>query len=258
MTEWLSIADAVIAHKLTPEDGKCLEIGTWKGGWILSLLSNHSQRMGVGIDPYPNLDYIRDYFLEKCRIIAPRRVTLFDSIESFNQSTLKDLYFDVIHLDGEHSQKAIERDFLFAVNCLNKKGIIIVDDIFYHDYPGVTAGLFNQLPNSGLSPFLFSEKKLYLCRKQDYAEFYSRTRLLMDHLQVPFLEDQIITKNPGPYFQSNSINGFSLLVINTFQFNQSKLVRLLGLREKFSVKRLIISWCPPIIITKYRRWRNST
>jgi SAM-dependent methyltransferase len=256
ITEWLNIEDAVLAHRLSPIDGVALEIGTWKGGWILTLLFNGNRRRGIAIDPYPNLDYIRDVFVKNSGELFGERVKLFDSLDSFRNSVNGNQTFDIIHLDGEHSQAATEKDLNFALECLKPDGLLIVDDFFYHDFPGVTAGVFSKLPNSGLSPFLFSEKKLYLCKTSEYETYYAKVREILQSLSIAFFEDQNITGKTGPYKQSNSIYGFSLIIIDNFQLNRRKLYEHLNIKLPLELKKIITSWTPPIVMARYRRWRN--
>lgn len=253
--QWLNLEDAIFAHNLVPTGAVCLEIGVWKGGWILSLLTNEKSRSAVCVDPYPNLEYIKDIFLGLVNDKAPNRVTLISELTELDKRFV-DLKFDVVHLDGEHSQGAMAYDLLMTVPKLKDEGLLIVDDIFYHDFPGVTAALFQSLDSLNLAPFLFSRKKLYLCNIAFYPKYYRDAKALVLEMGIDFSEDQALTLSPGPYIQSNSINGFSLIIVNDSQIDLSHTRKILKIRKMWTFKEVLKQILPPFLLSLYRKSRK--
>lgn len=253
--QWLNLEDAIIAHNLVPSYAKCLEIGTWKGGWILSLLENDTTRSGVCVDPYPGLEYIREMFLTLANQKAPGRFVLYSRLEEIQIGNL-DLKFDVIHIDGVHSQDSVAHDLRFATDVLSENGMLIVDDIFYHDFPGVTAAVFQLMEALDLAPFLFSKKKLYLCNNSQHDRFYKRTKELVFEMRIKFSEDQKIVGAPGPYMQSSSINNFPLIILDEIVTDLAHTKKLLGIRMFPSAKSMAKLLLPPVFLFFYRKIRG--
>jgi len=246
INEWLPIYDAVYSHLLAPENSSVLEIGTWKGGWAISMAENDRSRRIVCVDPYPNLGSVREAFLNTAKIRANKQVTLLNSLTEVSKKDLGN--FDVIHLDGEHSQQAVETDFKITAPLLSSKGLYIIDDIFYHSFPGVTAAAFQYIDQFDLAPFLFSEKKLYLCRKSRYHDYYNSAKSMLVSIGLKFEEDQLLTGNSSSYLQRNSINGFSLLIPEMHSNPPSKFLKILGIKRKSSFKSVVFFWAPPVLI----------
>ena len=205
INEWLPIQDAVIANSLSPSHARVLEIGTWKGGWAISMAENDRLRKIYCVDPYPNLNDVRNRFLQTVSDRAPGQIVLYPDLDSVLSE--QGLVLDVIHIDGEHSQDAVYSDLTRSVSFLSPAGLLIIDDIFYHSFPGVTVAAFKAIEEFGLSPFLFTEKKLYLCHKAYYDDYYCKAKVLLDLLVLAYEEDQILTGETSSYLQRNAING---------------------------------------------------
>ena len=247
MVEWLPIQDAVISHYLAPKSSSVLEVGTWKGGWAISMAENDRKRKIVCVDPYPNLHAIREQFLVNAESRAAGQIILFDTLDEALEDP--NTNFDLIHIDGEHSQSALSRDLGKCVPRLSAGGILVIDDIFYHSFPGVTAATFSTLEVQELSAFLFSEKKLYVCQKEYYQDYYNKARILLISKFIPFEEDQLITGEKSSYLQSNSIHGFSLLIIPAGSSMSAKFFKSIGVKNKFSLKKLLKQVFPPFLIS---------
>jgi precorrin-6B methylase 2 len=254
MVEWLPIQDAVISHFLAPKNSKILEVGTWKGGWAITMAQNDRSRKIVCVDPFPNLDTIKEQFLANVETRATGQVTLFETLdEALQDSNVK---FDLIHIDGEHSQSAVARDLEKSISRLTAEGLLVIDDIFYHSFPGVTAATFSTLEAKRLSPFLFTEKKLYICHKEFYQEYYAKARTVLVAKHIPFEEDQSITQEASSYLQSNSINGFSLLIIPAGTSMTSSFFNSIGVKNKFSMKHFGKQLLPPFLISILKRTKK--
>jgi hypothetical protein len=245
INECLPIYDAIYAHILSPNLSRMLEIGTWKGGWAISMAENDDSRQIICVDPYPNLDHIREAFLQTAKNRAPNRVVLYRDV---NEALINELEsFDVIHLDGEHSQSAVEHDLRLTAPLLDLKGLYIIDDIFYHSFPGVTAAAFQYIDQLDLAPFLFSEKKLYLCRKSEYQDYYSKARKMLVVLKLEFEEDQQLTGTNSSYLQRNSINNYSILIPKVYSEPPQEFLSVLSVKRKKSLKSTLLYWSPPVL-----------
>lgn len=256
INQWLFLEDAVLAHNLIASNVKCLEIGTWKGGWILSLLVNDLTRQAVCVDPYPNLEYVRDMFIETANVRASGRFVLYSDLEQVEEYE-NDIEFAAVHIDGIHSQEAVTRDLHFAVKKLSPTGVVVVDDIFYHDFPGVTAATFQLLEVLDLAPFLFSRKKLYLCRKSQHSYYYKEAKNIVMEMKLKFSEDQTITGTSGPYVQRSSINGHSLIILDEIGVNLAHTRKILKIKINPSPKVIARLILPPILLSLYRKIRNT-
>jgi len=255
INEWLPIYDAVYSHLLSPENSAVLEIGTWKGGWAIFMAENDRSRKIVCIDPYPNLAHIKDIFLEIAQRRAKNQIVLFERVEQALAKKFQS--FDVIHLDGEHSQEAVERDLKSTAPLLNPNGLYIIDDLFYHSFPGVTAATFQFIDKLELSPFLFSEKKLYLCKKSHYEQYYTKARQMLNELELMFEEDQLLTGQTSSYLQRNSINGFSILIPKIYSSPTSEFLRNIGIKRKRSPKSIALYLAPPALVDLAKKFYLS-
>lgn len=254
INEWLPIQDAALSSYLAPEGSDVLEIGTWKGGWAISMAENDRSKKICCVDPYPNLVNVRDQFLRNVDLRAKNQIKLFSNLGELRKAEVKE--FQVIHVDGEHTQSAVERDLQQCIPLLAKNGLLIIDDIFYHSFPGVTAAAFSALSDSGLSPFMFTNKKLYVCQNSSYKEFYQRAKEALRNLSIDFEEDQRITHEASSYMQSNSLNGFSLLITTDEGRIPRKFLRAVGVSRKIDFKMIGKAVLPPFLLDTYKQMRK--
>ena len=81
----------------------------------------------------------------------------------------------MFHVDGGHLAEEALGDLRFAAGVLGEQGVIVLDDAFDMDWPGVTEGLYEFLrEESGLVPVLMGFGKLVLCpgNSRDYYVQY--------------------------------------------------------------------------------------
>jgi hypothetical protein len=79
-------------------------------------------------------------------------------------------YFAMFSVDGGHTALHTSNDFFIATKLTSSQGVIIVDDIFHPDWPGVTEGIYTAL-GSGSSPFVplfITRKKLFFCHASSW------------------------------------------------------------------------------------------
>lgn len=89
--------------------------------------------------------------------------------------------FRWLHIDGEHSGKAVRHDLGLATALLAEEGVVVVDDFFSSKYPQVTEAVFRFVFEHAdeLSPFLCGFNKTYLCRPAHVGAYL---RFIQDQL----------------------------------------------------------------------------
>jgi hypothetical protein len=254
INEWLPIQDAVISNSLTQNQAQVLEVGTWKGGWAISMAENDRSRKILCVDPYPNLEQVRDGFLRAVADRAPGQIVLFPDLDSALSE--EGLVLDVIHIDGEHSQDAVYSDLTRSIPYLMPAGLLIIDDVFYHSFPGVTAAAFRVIEQFELSPFLFTEKKLYVCHKEHYDDHYAKAKELLNLLMLEYEEDQFLTGETSSYLQRNAINGYSLLILRNNKVLSKDFYRAIKISKRFNVKEIARSVLPPLLFRSLQLLKN--
>ncbi len=174
-TEWLQRADALIAVKLLQRASemnrpRVLEIGVWKGGWTSVVLGNVAGATVVGIDPYPEgARPVRALMLKRLELLGlEERFSLHEHLDGLNQSSR----FDLIHIDGNHSEASAWEDLRRAHALLDEDGVIVVDDISHKWLPGVASATFRYCGESDLRMFMLTKAKGYLARRETAAHLY--------------------------------------------------------------------------------------
>ena len=119
-----------------------LEIGTFEGRSALFVSEFNNCKKIVCVDPY--LDYneserydfkmidVYESVNQKLKKIKDKNVELIkDTSDSFFKESR---IFKVIYLDGHHNYEYVKRDFINAMSCLEKNGILICDDFLWFKY----------------------------------------------------------------------------------------------------------------------------
>ena len=214
-TAMLPLLDAYLAMSFAEKFRTALEVGVYKGGWLFTLIDNNLNIFIVGIDPYPNLEVIKENFINEIREHKfSDRMQLYSSFNDLSNSAHKNLTYDIIHIDGEHSESQVLRDLNNALPLLDKDGLLVVDDIFYHSYPGVTASTFSFIHKNKLSPFLFTEKKMYFCYPNNYETYYKSTISFLKLSKTSY-EESLKAQFGTSYKQSNAIFGHDLIITSS-------------------------------------------
>jgi hypothetical protein len=163
--EWLSVEDSELAiHMLRLITGSAAvaEVGVWKGGWATAILQNTSRStIFLGIDPFPNASDVKQILLE--RIGSLGLGERFSLVDSFDQVPKKPL-FDLIHVDGMHTEDQVAIDLLASAARLKDDGVLVVDDYSSPWFPGVQAAMYGFLQDQDFRIFLVSPNKAYLAR----------------------------------------------------------------------------------------------
>jgi len=169
-------------------DGFFLEIGIWRGAWIISQLINSEKDYGIGIDPYKGLDRAKKVFQENLtRYELNERFSLFESAVQLKK-IFPDIRFSVCHIDGEHTEDAVSEDLKFTSENLSYDGIIIVDDYTSLEHPGIGSAVIEFLSAREFAAFMISKNKIYLCRKVFHEKTYNVTRNLLKENNFNFLD----------------------------------------------------------------------
>jgi hypothetical protein len=137
-------------------------VGVYKGAFVQTVLMNNASSHVTGIDPYPGGNEVRQ---EMLRGLSGRDLTdRFALLEEWRASP-ETARFDVMHIDGEHSEVALRHDFEEASKRIADDGMIIVDDVRHGWFPGVTAATFRFLEQSEFCLLADSGQKFYLVRE---------------------------------------------------------------------------------------------
>lgn len=83
-------------------------------------------------------------------------------------------------VDGGHTTRHLLSDLQLASKVLSPGGIVIVDDFYNADWPGVNEGVVRYLLDSpALLPFCYGDNKLYLCHRDEHSDFLDWTHSIL-------------------------------------------------------------------------------
>ncbi len=254
-TIWLDPFDAFFSINLIPAPQKSVcEIGVYKGGFLMVLLENLPHLQALAVDPYPNSENIKSIFIHNIKAKKlESRVRLLENYDS-----LSDQKFDLVHIDGEHSEVAVLSDLQFATHNLSSKGIVVIDDIWHPLFPGIVSATMKVIHQGTLAPFLISRNKMYLCKPSEYNHHYNSARSLLKLTEIPYSsgisEGSDILGSKSTYSQANSINGFNQLVVgNINKFQQSLILGLENPVKLSSAREIFKQITPPIFVKILRK-----
>lgn len=182
----------------------------------------------------------------------------FSNVElysSLNQLLIEspEMIFDMIHIDGEHSEFALLKDLDSSSRILDKGGILIIDDIWHESFPGVASAAFKFIHSSDFVPFLISGAKMYLCKEWEHKRFFESTKRILSKANLTYQTNFQKGTYGEDYQQDNSIKGYQQIVTNGGRKNLQNLLELSqpapSKRVKLlkSVEKVILFFVPPII-----------
>src|SRR5215475_10741992 len=78
-------------------------------------------------------------------------------------------------IDGSHTATHTCSDLRLAAQLIGSDGLIILDDFFNPDWPGVQEGLYRYLrdPHCDTAPFAYGNNKVFLCKGGSHAKYLS-------------------------------------------------------------------------------------
>ena len=176
--------------------GDMLEIGVYKGrSALLSALHLNPKEEFVLIDGTP---FIHEAEKSLNPILSKRGVWINKmSFEVASNDLKRAGGFRWIHIDGEHTGRAVTHDLGTTEPHLADSGILVLDDFFSPMYPQLTEAVYAWLASHRfrLSMFLCGWNKAYLCRPQS-APFYRKfiVQNLADELHQRDIHNFTITK----------------------------------------------------------------
>lgn len=228
-----------------------MEIGVWRGTWLFLASRSPEVVKAVGIDPYPGIPQVREDFLARVEASGLRdKVKLFATPGEYESiADAAGTKFDVIHVDGEHTQRAASADLNFSVRHLAEDGVIIVDDYYNLYYPGVATAVAEFLRTGEYAVFLLTQSQAYLCRATHFARWKERTAGLLRPTEL--IWGRYIGDRGGDErgMTLPTIHGHSpLLCLDAV--NDQILLRNVAWPLKARMRHLILRWLPPAI----REW----
>lgn len=212
---WLKRIDAFLCVHLLERSTadralRVLEIGVWKGGWASTILVNTPLARVTGVDPYPGeAEKVRGEMLARLETIGvAERFTLLERLDQLND----DIDFDLIHIDGDHSEASAMADIVTADALLAPLGVIVVDDISHKWLPGVASATYRYCGQSDLRMFLLTKQKGYFARSAHAAVLYRQLlNELRSHDEVN-IHTSFQELTGHPYFESPDVLGQPVLL----------------------------------------------
>lgn len=183
-------------HQAEKELGGVCEVGVHHGRlFILLALLRRQGEVAIAIDIFENqhlnIDFSgagnREKFwanVDRCVGSREEIVTLCaDSLTLSPEEVLTvadDQKIRLFSVDGGHTTQHLLNDVKLAANVLSRRGIVIVDDFYNPDWPGVNEGVIRYLSESpALSPFCYGDNKLYLCNSRDHSTMLEWTNSIL-------------------------------------------------------------------------------
>jgi SAM-dependent methyltransferase len=213
--QWLNKSDGELALFLLATQGasrrhRALEIGVWKAGWSTVLLMNNPSVQVTGLDPYPAAAKTRELAISRIR-----RLGLFERFSLHDEwnEIPSGLKFDLIHIDGKHTEPQVQEDLSQSASRLREDGVIVVDDFRHPYFPGVASALFKFVWDTDMRIFLTSSSKAYLARGDHAANLFDKlieNRDDFEHCEL-FRNHDELSQN-SRYVQETSVRGQPVLL----------------------------------------------
>ncbi len=260
VSDYLDPYDAFLSQKLVlGEPTFVCEIGVYKGGWLVNFLTNFKDVSILAIDPYPNLQDVKEIFLRMVENLdLTSRVQL---IAQYDDKRNNDK-FDVIHIDGEHSERAVLNDLNFALQNLATGGVIIVDDVWHPLFPGIISGVMKIVHSTELVPFLSTRNKMWLCKTSDYDLHFENSLNVLRRAGISFnigvhSGDSIVSTNEThSYDIENAVKGHTQIQVERVSRWDQLLILGLAQTPKFvRLKRLMTQIFPPVVTKILKKLR---
>jgi hypothetical protein len=189
------------------------EIGVWKGAWIATILKNNVRSRAIGIDPYPNSLNVKKVMEARLGSLGiSERFAHFSKFDSIPAG----VYFDVIHVDGLHTEDQVLTDLQNSQSRLQESGVIILDDFRHAWFPGIQSALFQFLLSENYKIFMVSANKAYLARPKRAKELWHYFRINRASLKIGQLHEywtEFAAK--ANYVQESNVLGQSVLIASS-------------------------------------------
>lgn len=167
-------------RKIKKKKFKYLEIGVFEGNSFLFVLSQFKSASCYAVDPWINSDdkHTALKFTHNMNVIEKNfDKNLYDFRSNFSKIKKKsDVFlqetqeiFDVIYVDGDHTYSRVLSDAIKSWKLLNKNGVLIFDDYFYH-YPHNPRGYVGYAINNFLNKIKKEYKILLVTKNQIFIK----------------------------------------------------------------------------------------
>lgn len=171
--------------------GPIAEIGAFEGRFFIALahaLEPAEIALGIDIFSWPN-EQVKDRFEANClkHGIGPeRRVTVKGDSGAMSPTDLighaGGQRLRLVHIDGEHSRKALAKDLVLATACLAEGGLIVLDDMLHPGYPTLMVAVQEYLEaNPDIVPLCIIDRetivgatKFVLCQRAWFERYQVR------------------------------------------------------------------------------------
>lgn len=158
-------------HKREGIRGDLFEIGVFHGKsavLLAGMIEPESETLGVCDSfQFRTTDDVppREVFLKNFRDVFPDAEFLRVYVKSSQDLTRAEIgTCRLIHIDGAHSLEAVTADLRLASDCIDSRGVIVLDDAFRGTWPGVTEAIIRFLDSnsSRLCPLIIGFGKMAL------------------------------------------------------------------------------------------------
>lgn len=195
--------------------GNLAEIGVYRGRSFipLYLLSNTNERV-LAVDCFDDQQFNYDNsgpgckldsFKENIKKFCDPELTKLDILQGdsglftsqdFLNSCNNGCSFRIFSVDGCHRTKETLIDTQNAAAVLSKGGLLIIDDYFRADYPGVSEAVAKFLiSNDTIKPFFIGFNKIILTHQEFAKEYRNHLKLYY----VPFKEETFFDSTVSIY-----------------------------------------------------------
>ena len=106
---------------------KILEIG-FNAGFSTLLMKIIDPEINMTCIDINSHSYVIPCYNQICKDYKNIKLILQNSTIALPELIEMKLKFDVIHIDGSHAEKQVEKDFNFCLNLCNSKSVVIIDD----------------------------------------------------------------------------------------------------------------------------------
>jgi hypothetical protein len=233
---WLTSCDAELikvvgsAQKAFGISGAVGEIGVHHGKlFVLLDLVRREQEKAFAVDVFDlqalNIDNSGKGNLEKFLDNVQKIAGDADRVEVFKASSTEISWQDIYErigqpvrlfsIDGGHTAEITYNDLEIARQSLSTGGVIIIDDYFNSDWPGVSEGVVKFLSQAGeLAPFAIGQNKILICHP-DYSKKYRN--YMLDRIdsnwyrkKSTFLGSEVsIFRKPGNFYEKIRSSSFA-------------------------------------------------
>jgi hypothetical protein len=189
---WINTLNIKVFIKLSKifKNPSILEIGTHYGRSLIPIiLSNKSIKDISVVDAFSNqkfnssnsgfgnkkifLKNIKKFKIDKSNIDIIDDTSL--NFKNYYKKKFSKKKFDIIHIDGGHSEKEVINDIKIALKLRKKNSIVIIDDVFNAAFPEVLKAYL--IFKNNFFPICLTDQKIFLSRDKKIALKIRKTLL---------------------------------------------------------------------------------